>query len=54
MDAVPGRLSEVTVMIERPGYFAGQCAELCGANHGFMPLVIEAVSWEVFLESFDE
>lgn len=42
-DAVPGRLNQVPVFIEREGIFYGQCSELCGANHAFMPIVVEAV-----------
>jgi cytochrome c oxidase subunit II len=43
-DAVPGRLNETWVRIEKPGVYYGQCSELCGVRHGFMPIVIEAVS----------
>nr|YP_008593356.1 cytochrome c oxidase subunit II [Kurtus gulliveri]BAN83259.1 cytochrome c oxidase subunit II [Kurtus gulliveri] len=43
MDAVPGRLNQTAFMIARPGVFYGQCSEICGANHSFMPIVIEAV-----------
>jgi cytochrome c oxidase subunit 2 len=43
-DAIPGRLNEVSFFIDRQGLFYGQCSELCGANHGFMPIVVEAVS----------
>ncbi|PZO90157.1 MAG: cytochrome c oxidase subunit II [Sphingomonas sanxanigenens] len=44
MDAVPGRLNEVSFTIEKPGLYFGQCSELCGARHGFMPIAVEAVS----------
>lgn len=47
-DAVPGRLNETWVNIEKPGVYRGQCSELCGQGHGFMPIVIEAVSKEEF------
>jgi len=47
-DSVPGRLNETWVKIERPGMFYGQCSELCGVNHGFMPIQVEAVSKEQF------
>lgn len=47
-DAVPGRLNETWVKIEKPGIYRGQCSELCGVGHGFMPIVIEAVSKEDF------
>jgi len=43
MDACPGRLNQVTLFIKRPGFFYGQCSELCGINHAFMPICIEAV-----------
>nr|YP_009680563.1 cytochrome c oxidase subunit II [Ophioplocus japonicus]QDH07337.1 cytochrome c oxidase subunit II [Ophioplocus japonicus] len=43
MDAVPGRLNQMFVKIDRPGVFYGQCSEICGANHSFMPIVVEAV-----------
>lgn len=42
-DAVPGRLNQVNMFVKREGVFYGQCSELCGANHGFMPIVVEAV-----------
>jgi heme/copper-type cytochrome/quinol oxidase subunit 2 len=38
LDAIPGRLNQVTLFIKRQGVFYGQCSELCGSNHGFMPL----------------
>jgi cytochrome c oxidase subunit II len=40
VDAVPGRLNQLSVYINRPGMFYGQCSELCGVNHGFMPISI--------------
>ncbi len=43
MDAVPGRLNEKAFTIEKPGVYYGQCSELCGARHGFMPIAIEAL-----------
>jgi cytochrome c oxidase subunit 2 len=43
MDAVPGRLNEKSLLIEKPGVYYGQCSELCGARHGFMPIAIEAL-----------
>jgi cytochrome c oxidase subunit 2 len=49
-DANPGRLNETWVKIEKPGVYYGQCSELCGTGHGFMPIVIEAVSKERFAE----
>lgn len=41
-DAIPGFINEAWAKIEEPGTYRGQCAELCGANHGFMPIVLEA------------
>ncbi len=43
LDAVPGRLNEKSVTITKPGVYFGQCSELCGARHAFMPLVVEAL-----------
>lgn len=44
IDACPGRLNCVYVYIKRPGVFHGQCSELCGVKHGFMPIVVHAVT----------
>ena len=49
MDAVPGRLNQTGFFIKRPGIFYGQCSEICGANHSFMPIVIEAVSLDKYI-----
>ncbi len=43
-DAVPGRLNERTFTIDKEGIYYGQCSELCGDRHGFMPIAVEAVS----------
>jgi cytochrome c oxidase subunit 2 len=48
VDAIPGRLNEMWFKVEQPGTYYGQCSELCGVNHGFMPITIEAVSKEAF------
>jgi cytochrome c oxidase subunit 2 len=48
MDAIPGRLNETWLRIERPGIYYGQCSELCGDYHAFMPIKIEALSKEDF------
>jgi cytochrome c oxidase subunit II len=45
-DAIPGRTNETWVNITKPGVYYGQCSELCGVEHGFMPIAIEAVSKE--------
>lgn len=50
MDAVPGRLNEVTFRAEREGVYYGQCSELCGVDHGFMPIAVEVVSAERFAQ----
>nr|YP_004934953.1 cytochrome c oxidase subunit II [Peronia peronii]AEQ93871.1 cytochrome c oxidase subunit II [Peronia peronii] len=49
MDAVPGRLNSMGMFVEKPGVYYGQCSEICGANHSFMPIVVEAVSVKDFL-----
>nr|YP_010489356.1 cytochrome c oxidase subunit II [Lauridromia dehaani]UWM10770.1 cytochrome c oxidase subunit II [Lauridromia dehaani] len=48
-DAIPGRLNQASFSINRPGLFYGQCSEICGANHSFMPIVIESISVSSFL-----
>lgn len=48
-DAYPGRLNQLSVLINREGVFYGQCSELCGVLHSSMPIVIESVSLEKFL-----
>lgn len=47
-DAVPGRVNETWVRVEREGTYYGQCSELCGVNHGYMPIAVKAVSKEAF------
>jgi len=44
MDACPGRLNQTSLFIKRQGTFYGQCSEICGVNHGFMPIVVEGLS----------
>ncbi len=53
-DGVPGRLHESWVRIDREGVYFGQCSEICGTNHGYMPIAIEAVSKERFAEWVDQ
>nr|AWV84383.1 cytochrome oxidase subunit II [Platypedia putnami] len=48
VDAVPGRLNQASILINRPGLIFGQCSEICGANHSFMPIVIESVNMNMF------
>ena len=50
VDAIPGRLNQTSFFINRPGIFYGQCSEICGANHSFMPIVIEAVSLDKYAD----
>jgi cytochrome c oxidase subunit 2 len=50
MDCVPGRLNQVSLFLKREGTFYGQCSELCGVNHGFMPIAVKAVSTETFVD----
>ena len=49
-DAVPGRLNSIWVRISKPGVYYGQCSEICGRNHAFMPIEVHAVSKEEFAE----
>ena len=49
-DAIPGRLNQLSFYIKYPGVFYGQCSEICGANHSFMPIVVEAVPLKNFME----
>ena len=48
LDAVPGRLNEKVLKITEPGIYYGQCSELCGIKHGYMPIAVEAVPMEQF------
>ena len=48
MDANPGQLNETWVKVDRPGVYFGQCSELCGARHGFMPIAVEVVAPDKF------
>lgn len=48
-DAIPGRLNQLNLLFNRPGIFYGQCSEICGANHRFIPIRIEAISPNDFL-----
>uniref|UniRef100_A0A646QIG8 Cytochrome c oxidase subunit 2 n=1 Tax=Hemiscolopendra marginata TaxID=943146 RepID=A0A646QIG8_9MYRI len=48
-DAVPGRLNQMSFLINRPGLFYGQCSEICGVNHSFMPISLESTKMNNFL-----
>lgn len=50
VDAIPGRLNQTRFNINRPGLFYGQCSEICGSNHRFIPIVVERTSTESFLD----
>nr|ABE47610.1 cytochrome c oxidase II [Jalmenus aridus]ABE47616.1 cytochrome c oxidase II [Jalmenus daemeli]ABE47618.1 cytochrome c oxidase II [Jalmenus daemeli] len=49
VDANPGRLNQTSFFLNRPGIFFGQCSEICGANHSFMPIMIESISIKNFI-----
>jgi cytochrome c oxidase subunit 2 len=49
-DAIPGFINEAWTQVEEPGTYRGQCAELCGKDHGFMPIVVKAVTDEEYAE----
>lgn len=50
IDGTPGRLNQSNFYINRPGLYFGQCSEICGANHRFMPIVIERISTDYFIK----
>jgi hypothetical protein len=50
MDATPGRINQLFTSILAPGLFYGQCSEICGANHSFIPILIEATTFSLFKE----
>lgn len=52
IDAVPGRMNQFCFSTKRSGLFFGQCSEICGANHRFIPIFIEAVSFKDFIKGF--
>ena len=57
LDGVPGRLNETWVRVEKEGTYYGQCSELCGTGHGFMPIQVKAVSeadYEAWLQTARE
>nr|UFZ13244.1 cytochrome c oxidase subunit II [Platychauliodes sp.] len=49
IDATPGRLNQTSFFMNRPGLFYGQCSEICGANHSFMPITIESIPSNLFI-----
>ena len=48
LDGVPGRINEKVLMVDKPGVYYGQCSELCGAKHGYMPIALEALPRDKF------
>nr|WKU84073.1 cytochrome c oxidase subunit II [Paramixogaster sp.] len=50
IDASPGRLNQTNLLINRPGLMFGQCSEICGTNHSFMPIVIESIPINFFIK----
>nr|ACL50788.1 cytochrome oxidase subunit II [Synuchus nitidus] len=50
IDATPGRLNQSSFFMNRSGLFYGQCSEICGTNHSFMPIVIESISANMFIK----
>nr|AEW43237.1 cytochrome oxidase subunit II [Cataladrilus monticola] len=50
VDAVPGRLNQIGFTTMQPGIFYGQCSEICGANHSFMPIAVEAINTSSFMK----
>jgi len=54
VDANPGRLNQILIYISRPGVYYGQCSELCGTSHAFMPIVIQAVTPNNFLDYLEK
>lgn len=53
IDATPGRISQIITIINRPGILIGQCREICGANHSFIPITISAININNFLIYFN-
>nr|YP_009643534.1 cytochrome c oxidase subunit II [Psolodesmus mandarinus]AWH61859.1 cytochrome c oxidase subunit II [Psolodesmus mandarinus] len=49
VDATPGRINQTSFFMNSPGLYYGQCSEICGANHSFMPITIESVTTKTFL-----
>ncbi|UUF92068.1 cytochrome c oxidase subunit II (mitochondrion) [Diaphorina citri] len=49
MDATPGRLNQISMFPNRSGKFFGQCSEICGANHSFMPIVVDVIPMQFFI-----
>nr|QSL98474.1 cytochrome c oxidase subunit II [Mileewa alara] len=50
LDALPGRMNQSKIMLNRPGVYYGQCSEICGSNHSFMPIVMESTNMFSFIK----
>uniref|UniRef100_UPI0030FF2E1E cytochrome c oxidase subunit 2 n=1 Tax=Vespula orbata TaxID=2684586 RepID=UPI0030FF2E1E len=50
VDATPGRMNQAFIYMIRPGIFFGQCSEICGMNHSFMPIMVESTSMKLFMK----
>nr|YP_010140041.1 cytochrome c oxidase subunit II [Balala fujiana]QQK57697.1 cytochrome c oxidase subunit II [Balala fujiana] len=50
IDASPGRINQSNILMNRPGLFFGQCSEICGSNHSFMPITLESINMKKFME----
>jgi len=53
-DAIPGQINKMDFVIDKPGTYRGQCAELCGAGHGYMPIVVKAVAPQAYTDWVDQ
>lgn len=51
-DGIPGRLNQMVIIVSRPGIFVGQCSEICGSNHSFIPIVLRVVGKRDFLSQW--
>nr|YP_010154753.1 cytochrome c oxidase subunit II [Ceratina okinawana]QQX27988.1 cytochrome c oxidase subunit 2 [Ceratina okinawana] len=49
MDSIPGRINQANIYLNRPGLYFGQCSEICGMNHSFMPIVVESTNYNNFM-----
>ena len=49
VDAVPGRLNQGSVIVKREGVYFGQCSEICGANHSFMPIAVQGLGMDSYV-----
>jgi len=54
IDATPGRINQITILANRPGLIVGQCSEICGTNHRFIPITLESISHKSFLNSLNK